>query len=229
MICPNCNSEVKDEMKFCPKCGTGIPQTRYCSECGTELKDGMCFCPKCGIRIVNLHNIPNDKYPFADNIEKNSIIESANTQIQEVKKKMKKGLKYISIGFACYLVVYIIGMCAGSDVSRFSGRFYSVCADNPNWHYIINVSKDGRCVGGLDGDDFLGYVSPISDDAFTLSDAPYTDWYLIRYRDGERVGSTGCNLRFLVFDIKNNRVYFDRNEYLNSDISNPDYSILSRQ
>lgn len=132
MICPNCNSEIKDGMKFCPKCGTGIPQTRYCSECGTVLKDSMRFCPKCGhtmevsknvdgnhsndivcpicnhplsiddkicpnchrdlfyncnnckndftygeliknqgccpkcgIRIINLHNIPDNTYPFA--------------------------------------------------------------------------------------------------------------------------------------------------------------------
>lgn len=110
MICPNCNSEIKYGMKFCPKCGTGIPQTRYCSECGTELKDGMCFCPKCGIRIVNLHYIPNDKYPFADNIE--NIInnsESSNSLIQEGKEEMKKGLKYIVIGiiiFICFSLIY---------------------------------------------------------------------------------------------------------------------------
>lgn len=54
MNCPNCNAEIKDGMKFCPKCGEEMSQIRYCQNCGTELKEGMRFCPKCGTSIANL-------------------------------------------------------------------------------------------------------------------------------------------------------------------------------
>ena len=51
MKCQKCNSEVKDGLKFCPKCGSEIPKIHFCSKCGAELKDGLRFCPKCGSAI----------------------------------------------------------------------------------------------------------------------------------------------------------------------------------
>ena len=186
-------------------------------------------CPKCGARIASLYNIPNEKYPFYVEPQiQQQVQEDAERFIKEGKAKIKKGLKYVVIGFLCFLVLsFIIGICSGDDVSTFSGNYSLECASNRNMHYIINVSKDGRCVGGLDGDMFLGYVDPISDNAFVLSDAPYVDWYLFNYRDGELVGHGEHYLGRLVFDIMNKRVYFNRNDYLNRDISNPEYCLLS--
>lgn len=53
MKCPNCSNDVKDGMKFCPKCGSDIPQMRICPNCGAEVKEGLEFCSKCGTRINN--------------------------------------------------------------------------------------------------------------------------------------------------------------------------------
>ena len=221
MKCSKCNSEVKDGMKFCPKCATEMPQIHFCSQCGAELKEGMKFCPKCGCSIYgNSAHVDNSAYVFNNG---NDI-----TIIHKEQSGTKKWLKYFAIGFTCYLVLsFVIGMCSNNDVSKFSGRYSLDDAKNRNWHYIINVTKDGRCVGGLDGDKFLGNVNPISDNAFELSNAIYDSWYLLNYREGKHVGSRECHLNKIVFDIKNNRVYFDRNDYLNRDISNPEYSILS--
>lgn len=51
MICPKCNREIPEGMKFCPSCGNPVPQKRHCSNCGNELIEGTRFCSKCGSPI----------------------------------------------------------------------------------------------------------------------------------------------------------------------------------
>lgn len=48
--CPNCNTEVLPNVKFCPECGSKIasPQPSVCKGCGSELLPGTKFCPECG-------------------------------------------------------------------------------------------------------------------------------------------------------------------------------------
>lgn len=58
MKCFNCQSEVRDNAKFCPKCGqdlrvkpstaTAQPTEQVCSGCGTKLPSGIRFCTACG-------------------------------------------------------------------------------------------------------------------------------------------------------------------------------------
>ncbi len=49
MKCPNCQSEVKDGMRFCPNCGNEVPQKRICPSCGSEITEAnMRFCKNCG-------------------------------------------------------------------------------------------------------------------------------------------------------------------------------------
>ena len=81
-------------------------------------------------------------------------------------------------------------------------------------------------VGGLDGDKFIGYVRPISDDAFMLSEAEYDIWDLHIYKNGKVIGSREVGLYKIVFDVKNKRIYFNENDYYNRDISNPEYSVI---
>ena len=121
MRCPNCNSEVKDGMKFCPKCGIEISQIQFCPNCGTEIKEGTCFCPQCGININNISNVPDKEYPPANNTDSLNNTESLSAPIQEWETNKKKWLKYIAIGFACYFVLsFIMGMCSGNDDSDYS-------------------------------------------------------------------------------------------------------------
>ena len=236
MKCRFCGKKLDEGSVFCGYCGKQQPKVKNCVKCGQEIGLDDAFCGFCGasqnaeVMIYEQdesHNTKQDETPYSNPFALNNKGDDI-TIIHKEQSGTKKWLKYFAIGFTCYLVLsFIIGMCSNNDVSKFSGRYSLDDAKNRNWHYIINVTKDGRCVGGLDGDKFLGYVNPISDNAFELSNAIYDSWYLFNYREGRHVGSRECFLHEIVFDIKNNRVYFNRNDYLNRDISNPDYSILS--
>lgn len=55
MKCYNCGEEVKDNLKFCPKCGCEIPQIRTCPKCGHEIRnEDMQFCNNCGVLLPNI-------------------------------------------------------------------------------------------------------------------------------------------------------------------------------
>ena len=51
MICPKCNSEIKNGSKFCSECGTMIIVKTVCVNCGAKLRDGAKFCVECGTPI----------------------------------------------------------------------------------------------------------------------------------------------------------------------------------
>ncbi|HAS73393.1 MAG TPA: hypothetical protein DCS67_04550 [Clostridiales bacterium UBA8960] len=44
--CPNCKTEVKEGVKFCPECGNSMNKT--CVHCHVVLKGNPKFCPDCG-------------------------------------------------------------------------------------------------------------------------------------------------------------------------------------
>lgn len=113
MICPNCNSEVKDGMRFCPKCGTEIPQIRYCSECGTELKDGMRFCPKCGVSIL---------LPLS-----NQIVNKANCQLAKNDSSHQKSpQKYLLIlGFILVIMAGAYYLNNSNHEKSYDSSLYS--------------------------------------------------------------------------------------------------------
>ena len=56
MNCPNCNTAVKDGMRFCPKCGTKIESASFCSKCGKALEPNAAFCMYCGTPVKPLNS-----------------------------------------------------------------------------------------------------------------------------------------------------------------------------
>lgn len=50
MICPKCNSEIKDGSKFCTDCGEPLPKTKKCIQCGAFIKEEALFCTNCGTK-----------------------------------------------------------------------------------------------------------------------------------------------------------------------------------
>ena len=50
MYCKKCNTEIANNMKFCPYCGTSTQETdiRKCEVCGYSWLTGEDLCPNCG-------------------------------------------------------------------------------------------------------------------------------------------------------------------------------------
>ncbi len=55
-ICPNCDEPATADKKFCPKCGTKLPDTTIaegsvCPSCGKQNTVGTKFCSDCGTKL----------------------------------------------------------------------------------------------------------------------------------------------------------------------------------
>jgi RNA polymerase subunit RPABC4/transcription elongation factor Spt4 len=48
IICPNCDSALKELFKFCPYCSEPLP---YCPKCGKPVKKDFQACPWCGNKL----------------------------------------------------------------------------------------------------------------------------------------------------------------------------------
>jgi len=58
--CPYCQTEISDDAKFCPHCGSDVEEKlkqekdllpKHCSNCGVELHEEAKFCAKCGQKV----------------------------------------------------------------------------------------------------------------------------------------------------------------------------------
>jgi RNA polymerase subunit RPABC4/transcription elongation factor Spt4/tellurite resistance protein len=50
MTCRNCNSTVRGDFKFCPKCGQSMATEKACSACGELIPIDFTFCSNCGAK-----------------------------------------------------------------------------------------------------------------------------------------------------------------------------------
>lgn len=58
-ICPNCNKPTTADKKFCPECGTALPeetvaQGSVCPNCGKQNTIGTKFCQDCGTKLPSV-------------------------------------------------------------------------------------------------------------------------------------------------------------------------------
>ena len=49
IICPNCNSELNPNVKFCTQCGYKLDLK--CPSCGSEIHENDKFCTSCGFKL----------------------------------------------------------------------------------------------------------------------------------------------------------------------------------
>src|SRR5574341_971406 len=50
MVCPRCQAETRDGVRFCEECGS--PLARACPACGAETVAGKKFCGACGAPLA---------------------------------------------------------------------------------------------------------------------------------------------------------------------------------
>ncbi len=50
--CPECNSPLERNAKFCPECGAKIKAERHCTECGAKIPLEAKFCAECGSKAT---------------------------------------------------------------------------------------------------------------------------------------------------------------------------------
>lgn len=122
MNCPNCQSEVKDGMRFCPNCGNEIPEKRICPSCGSEITDtDMQFCKNCGSSL-----------PFEQS-------KTNYSQLTDIDKKAKqKKLLNSSLLITLFFIILLLGYFGFSINSNVNKT------NNTNNHYIIDNSEDNN-------------------------------------------------------------------------------------
>ena len=122
-ICPNCGNELKDDAKFCNKCGSKLNSNnvksviKHCPNCGKEVSGDGDFCNYCGnslnkTRIQAISNNPGllDK-------------------VKSLNPKQKRILYLaIIIIVACFLVLHFI-------------NFYFVKLDIVEGKYSANIEQ----------------------------------------------------------------------------------------
>ena len=145
MNCPNCNTAVKDGMRFCPKCGSEIPQTRICPDCGTEIKEGQEFCSKCGKHI----NIQTSNRTVSNPTSLNTTSADQETSVleefeQEIEQERRKSIiKWMCIIAAIFIGGYIFSEYNSTEnsTSGSSTSSYSSSSDNDSYRTIESQPK----------------------------------------------------------------------------------------
>ncbi|MGI6551160.1 MAG: zinc ribbon domain-containing protein [Syntrophomonadales bacterium] len=49
--CPECETPLQSNAKFCPECGAQLKAKTECPGCGEKLTPGAKFCPECGQKL----------------------------------------------------------------------------------------------------------------------------------------------------------------------------------
>ena len=122
MICPKCKSEIKDDSKFCGKCGQKIPR---CPTCGRPILERARFCVYDGTMIPDdmLNLLPEET---AEDITENQ--EQQERREQAVVKKTGRQKKK--------KVFVVLGIILGAIVGYLLYLFFETAYAKK--HYVRN-------------------------------------------------------------------------------------------
>ena len=119
MNCPNCNSEVNGNQKFCPNCGTSLSNVRYCANCGNQLPEGVNFCPECGAPVAsaNASNAaPVQDYTSSASYENPN--DSLYIETEEASQNRNRMYIWITIGITAVILAAIACVFIGDYIGR---------------------------------------------------------------------------------------------------------------
>ena len=77
MICPNCQTDNRDEAKFCNECGAKLEI--ICPECSNHNRAGSKFCDECG----------NNLFPSPETSNQAPLLDE---KIKKIQKYLPEGL-----------------------------------------------------------------------------------------------------------------------------------------
>lgn len=112
--CSNCEKEISDKAKVCPRCGQPViltdetPEEKasiLCEECGTEIPEGMDACPNCGCPVPV-------KGEVVDEVPQKVEVTAVN--LPQMTQKTKR---YIVIAVVAVLAV-IIALFVGKNIKE---------------------------------------------------------------------------------------------------------------
>lgn len=119
IVCPICNTTLSIEDQQCHNCHRALYYN--CNNCkndftyGELIKNFGC-CPSCGIRITNLFNIPNEKYPYKES--------EVSGQQQPIESQINENHSFDLIHFVKkYFVVILLGYACLSSFGLFLGNY----------------------------------------------------------------------------------------------------------
>ena len=101
MICPKCNSDIKDGSKFCTNCGEPLPKIKKCIQCGAFIKEEALFCTNCGtkqplkeekpkVEEVQSKNEVKTENPTPKKEEVPVVKETPKKKVEQPQQKVKK-------------------------------------------------------------------------------------------------------------------------------------------
>lgn len=181
MICPKCNSEIKDGSKFCTNCGEPLPKTKKCIQCGAFIKEDALFCTNCGTK----QSVKEEKSTVSE-----PKVKHKESVISETKKKLKDENDWDSILFflknkikwtiilciICFVTITYLKMNKKSNkIEEYQQEYVSA---SPNGNVVQN-DKD---------DDF----EPITLEEF------YND-YVFGNKDFSKIANKVCTPRLLQY------------------------------
>ena len=48
--CPECETPLETNAKFCPNCGAKVKSDKHCTQCGALMQPDAKFCAECGAK-----------------------------------------------------------------------------------------------------------------------------------------------------------------------------------
>lgn len=144
IICPNCNSENEDNMKFCGNCGLKLPDPKKtCPKCKTEWPLLQKFCGECGYNFSNSDTSQNKGISMGnDNVIAGDVIGSkedyhisGNATIVKNEDETKKTSK-------CHICGRIVRIIEGYECSSCKSFTCIDCFDKEKKQCLNCSNKD---------------------------------------------------------------------------------------
>ena len=97
-VCPKCQGEYDDKLKFCPHCGEQLVRANVCPKCGKDIEQGEQFCPFCGFDLSKEGELKRER-------------EKIDKYRNELKNLSRKKTNFLAAGWLCFgvgLFVFIL-------------------------------------------------------------------------------------------------------------------------